>query len=800
MKVIIPKSPKGFHSHANDTFRSLATTWDLEIEYSDKTNFCWLNEIGDVLLYDRPTINWYLDSPEGYNKILLGNSLENSYKLPNSSPWIFWAREPKELEEFRRNSEILNYESRDITSIFIGKIENEVQGKYRNSDYSKVISHFELFQGKTNKYTQQEYLSLLKRSKFGLTLRGFGGKCNREIEYLGLGVVPLITPEVDLTYYNPLQENVHYIKINSPEDVQKIEKITQQQWETMSKNCLEYYAKNCSPSGSLKTTLEIINNWERDPIESFCTIATKSCQKDLELLLYSHSLIYPEVKIYVLCDSWIYKNLAKSNSGTSKQNQVFVNSLDSYGDCNRKQLESENKWLDFMLEKCTIIDHALKFHKNTVFIDSDIVILNKIPINSTKQLGLCPHFIKPENEAQFGKYNAGLLFISKNLTSSNSFTQWWKSTTKKNPKFFEQYALNYAPKQFSTFEFGHETDYGWWRMFESSETPKDRMSKWGVNPNESEITVNKKPLNTVHTHFFAENTNAYQDNFNNFLKNIFKYTPTTKLILDKINSLTPPQPPKSTEKIYILFQYYNDINPERQKEIDFCFKKNLEHPQVEKVVNFCEPQTVVPDHFKNNEKYVVVSTSSRLKYSTAFEYSQNIDNWCLLINADIFLMNLNLEKFTSKMVGCISRYEFDGVSQAKLDPNFAKLMHSHTQDGWLFKPPIKIDNCDFSLGKLGCDNAIADRIKKSGYIPVNMNTSIQLAHYDLARNKNSTNYMKKHDLTKTEKPEELGQFLVPSWNVMGIPFESLRKQLGITDIEIYEFICDIYSKRIKIKN
>ena len=35
-----------------------------------------------------------------------------------------------------------------------------------------------------------EYLNLLKQSKFGLCLRGFGGKCNREIELMGLGTVP----------------------------------------------------------------------------------------------------------------------------------------------------------------------------------------------------------------------------------------------------------------------------------------------------------------------------------------------------------------------------------------------------------------------------------------------------------------------------------------------------------------------------------------------------------------------------------------------------------------------------------
>ena len=47
--------------HKNDTFRELVKCWEnlglCEISYQ-KTNHVWLNKIGDILLYDRPVLDW----------------------------------------------------------------------------------------------------------------------------------------------------------------------------------------------------------------------------------------------------------------------------------------------------------------------------------------------------------------------------------------------------------------------------------------------------------------------------------------------------------------------------------------------------------------------------------------------------------------------------------------------------------------------------------------------------------------------------------------------------------------------
>lgn len=245
--------------HAGDTFRELVMLWEetglCKIDYAH-TPYVWWNNVGDIVLYDRPTMEWYYqDIP--YKFILFGNTVPD---LPNSSAWIFWGRHPRLLDE--NKTDYYTWERRDIESIFVGKIENSVQQKNRTShDWNSCIELFEMPLFGNYKYSQSEYLELLKRSRFGLCLRGYGPKCNREIELMCMGVVPIITPQVDLTYYRPPQENIHYIRAASPDEVKKkINSISRTQWEEMSMSCQKWYEENCSPEGSYLTTREIINN------------------------------------------------------------------------------------------------------------------------------------------------------------------------------------------------------------------------------------------------------------------------------------------------------------------------------------------------------------------------------------------------------------------------------------------------------------------------------------------------------------------------------------------------------------
>ena len=270
--IIIPKQPRNdYWNHNNDTFRELVYMWKEEglceiIE--EDTKHVWYNKIGDVLLYDRPTLDWLnKDINVKFNKILLANPCVIEELRSKGSNWIFWGRHPKDLEILSK--EVLDYKNRVINSIFIGKIENEIQLKYRSEDWEKYVELYMMHKhDEEYLYSQEEYLNLLKQSKFGLCLRGFGGKCNREIELMGLGTVPIVEKNVDMTYYNKLEENVHYFRVNNGEEFKNIiEQCSENQWTIMSQNCVKWYNENCSVKGSFNTTQKIINTFKNNIIE-----------------------------------------------------------------------------------------------------------------------------------------------------------------------------------------------------------------------------------------------------------------------------------------------------------------------------------------------------------------------------------------------------------------------------------------------------------------------------------------------------------------------------------------------------
>jgi hypothetical protein len=109
-----------------------------------------------------------------------------------------------------------------------------------------AVTEYHCTAGTQHKFTQEEYLDMLKHSKFGLCLRGFGSKCHREVELMAMGTVPLITEHVSIdSYYDPPVEGKHYIRVDSPEDARKkVEELPKEKWEEMSKACHQWYLDN----------------------------------------------------------------------------------------------------------------------------------------------------------------------------------------------------------------------------------------------------------------------------------------------------------------------------------------------------------------------------------------------------------------------------------------------------------------------------------------------------------------------------------------------------------------------------
>jgi len=250
----------GTHS-GKDTSRELYSLWAenglCKIEDSPD-DFAWFNQPGEILLYDYPRLD-DREIPQ-FSYGLFGNTVP---KQERCFPWTFWARRPRLLEHYREKG-VPPLDERNTKSVFLGKIENEVQYDKRNTqDWS--TAGLDLFLcpvapggSQQYQYTQEQYLDIIFHSRFGLCLPGYGPKCNREIELLGAGTVPIFTPGVDNTYHEPLIEDVHFISVETPQQVkEKIDSITEQQWNDMHLAGQEWYNRNASINGSFNTTLAI---------------------------------------------------------------------------------------------------------------------------------------------------------------------------------------------------------------------------------------------------------------------------------------------------------------------------------------------------------------------------------------------------------------------------------------------------------------------------------------------------------------------------------------------------------------
>jgi len=255
-----PKSMKfGYFGHKGDSFREMIDLWAEKgyIQHKEDPIItqCWLGGVGRTLLYDRPTWDWLEKSTEAeqtYKVCLAGNP--DASEKPNAKPWIFWPKQPRLVEKLAAVEK--GIEKRKDSLVFFGRVENDIQGKYRQdiTGWQALCSNFSMPVGAKQPYAlePEEYLLALQSAKFGLCLRGFGPKCNREIELLAMGTVPVVTPGVDITgYAEPLIDGIHVLCVSGPEDAKsKIAAVSESHWETMSKAGKMWWKRNASVEGS----------------------------------------------------------------------------------------------------------------------------------------------------------------------------------------------------------------------------------------------------------------------------------------------------------------------------------------------------------------------------------------------------------------------------------------------------------------------------------------------------------------------------------------------------------------------
>lgn len=202
-----------------------------------------------------------------------------------------------------------------------------------------------------------------------------------------------------------------------------------------------------------------------------------------------------------------------------------------------------------------------------------------------------------------------------------------------------------------------------------------------------------------------------------------------------------------------------------------------------------------------------------MTYKDAFDYANDAlsGEVCAIANLDIFIDDQSnwprlqqILQHQQRIVFCLSRTEFNLDGTSFRDPGLMSWAFANSQDAWIFRAPVQVDNCDFCIGTIGCDNAIAHRLKHAGFLPVNAPQQFKIFHLDRIRGKTLQNL---HEIHKHERsgegvgrnPEREGQYLLPDIDMIR-SVDHLLQSLKVNELQRYEVICDVLNRFMKLEN
>lgn len=254
-------------------------------------------------------------------------------------------------------------------------------------------------------------------------------------------------------------------------------------------------------------------------ITSIATLVNEFAIVDLKVLLFTLGLWNTQAPtVYIFADEVSVPHI----KAISYQGKIVIHetALNAYTGLNRRDMESRRGriyntlFADFTAEKASLMEWALKHDSSGVlFCDADICHLAALPqIPAGTELALSPHMIRKTDTDRYGIYNAGFLWFKDEAIAAR-----WRELCKTS-RFFEQGCLEDLAKEYKTYEFPIQVNYGWWRLWQGLQPPTTLQEEWSIfrTDESSGIAVQRKPLQSVHTHW-AEKTDRATAEFNSFV-------------------------------------------------------------------------------------------------------------------------------------------------------------------------------------------------------------------------------------------------------------------------------------------
>jgi len=232
--------------------------------------------------------------------------------------------------------------------------------------------------------------------------------------------------------------------------------------------------------------------------------------------------------------------------------------------------------------------------------------------------------------------------------------------------------------------------------------------------------------------------------------------------------------PRRSEMINLFINYYSDANAMRQMELDECLSRNVTNQKINKVYVVVDGGDVNFLKVDDANKTTIIVHPGRPTYADLFEYanSKNTGNDISIIsNADIYFEERDvalINHLDENICYALSRWD-------KLPDGRLQLFdRSDSQDTWIFKGPIKkISNCDFTMGRPGCDNAVCHWISVAGYTIQNPARDIKAIHVHLSGERN---YIPGDSIQTVPQPYKL----IQPHNLVCIPGNWVTKIAGLS--------------------
>jgi hypothetical protein len=170
--------------------------------------------------------------------------------------------------------------------------------------------------------------------------------------------------------------------------------------------------------------------------------------------------------------------------------------------------------------------------------------------------------------------------------------------------------------------------------------------------------------------------------------------------------------------INLFINYYKCDDPIRQKEYDYCLKRNKKSGLFNEIITF----------------------DGRMAYNDFFEHAGKYPNDInVLANLDIYFNDTIL---LAKEIGddeayALTRWEIKGSKIIPFERKHDGARAMHSQDVWIIRGKARAVNGNFNMGVPGCDNRIAYELNRQ-YRVLNPSDKIKCIHKHKDEKRNYT--------------------------------------------------------------